>query len=251
MSARIITVYSTKGGVGKTTTAVNLAWLAAADGNRTLLWDLDPQAGATWLLDVRQKVRGGAEAIIVGDKSIAKAIRSSSIAGLDVLPGDGTYRDLDITLDGAKKSSSRVARALKPLRDDYDVIVLDCPPGSSLVAENAVRTADVVVSPLSPALLSLRAHDQVGAFVEESAPGTPVIAFLNLVDRRKKSHREAADALPGRTRAISDIVVPASVVVERMAERHAALGDYAPGSPAGRAYAALWHAVAHAPRARR
>ncbi|WOF24498.1 ParA family protein [Microbacterium betulae] len=244
--SRVIAVFSTKGGVGKTTTAVNLAWQAAADGSRVLLWDLDPQAAATWLLSVRQKLRGGASAVLSGDRSIAKAVRESSIDGVDVVPADATYRGLDIVLDGAKRSSTRLARALKPLRGDYDVIVLDCPPGASLVAENAIDAADVVVAPLSPSLISLRSFDQVRALIADQGGGASLVAFLTMVDRRKKSHREAVAELPSRVPEITDIVVPFSVLAERMGERHAAIGAFAPRSGAARAYAALWHRVAHA-----
>src|SRR5262249_30999025 len=126
VSARVIAVYSTKGGIGKTTTAVNLAWQAASEGRSVLLWDLDPQAAATWLLRVKPKLRGGVTALMRGKQPAHKAIKASEVDGVDVLPADESYRDLDISLDAAKKSDSRIAAALKPLRKDYDVIVLDC-----------------------------------------------------------------------------------------------------------------------------
>ena len=149
MAATVIAVYSTKGGVGKTTTAVNLAWQAASEGREVLLWDLDPQAAATWLLQVKPHLRGGAEALVRGRKPANKAVRESKLERIDVLPADESYRDLDIALDAAKKPSSRVTEALRPLRRHYDVIILDTPPGASLVAENALRAADVVVLPSS------------------------------------------------------------------------------------------------------
>ncbi|MBP2435467.1 ParA family protein [Microbacterium amylolyticum] len=243
MPPHIITAYSTKGGVGKTTSAVNLAVLAAEEGNRVLLWDLDPQAAATWLLGVKQKLRGGAEAVILGEKSLERATRPTAVRNLEVLPADLSYRDLDVALDGHKRSSARLGRALEPLRDVYDVVILDTPPGVSLVAENAVRASDVVVTPLAPALLSLRSYDQVRAFIATQKTDARLVAFLNQVDRRKRSHRDAATELPARIEGMSDIVVPASVVVERMAERRAALQQFAPRSEAGRAFAALWHTV--------
>lgn len=244
--SRVIAVFSTKGGVGKTTTAVNLAWQAAADGHRVLLWDLDPQAAATWLLGVQQKLRGGAEAVLSGERSAAKAVRETSVDGVDVLPADASYRDLDIALDATRKSGSRLARVLKPLRDDYDVIILDCPPGASLVAENALHAADVVLAPLSPSLLSLRSFDQVRDLLAEEGSDAALVAFLTMVDRRKRSHRDAADELPSRVAEITDIVVPFTVVAERMGEKHAAIAAFAPRSEAARAYAALWHRVARA-----
>ena len=116
MAATVIAVYSTKGGVGKTTTAVNLAWQAASEGREVLLWDLDPQAAATWLLQVKPHLRGGAEALVRGRKPANKAVRESKLDRIDVLPADESYRDLDIALDAAKKSTSRVTEALRPLR---------------------------------------------------------------------------------------------------------------------------------------
>ena len=104
MAATVIAVYSTKGGVGKTTTAVNLAWQAASEGRDVLLWDLDPQAAATWLLQVKPHLRGGAEALVRGRKPANKAVRESKLDRIDVLPADESYRDLDIALDAAKKS---------------------------------------------------------------------------------------------------------------------------------------------------
>ena len=154
---KVVAVYSTKGGVGKTTTAVNLAWEAAREF-RVLLWDLDPQGAATFLLQVKPKVKGGVGALVSGDTKVGDVIRSTSNDALNVIPGDASYRDLDLVFDSAKKSERRVARILEKVADDYDVVILDCPPGASLVAENALFSADAVVVPLVPSPLSMRRH---------------------------------------------------------------------------------------------
>jgi chromosome partitioning protein len=246
VSARVIAVYSTKGGIGKTTTAVNLAWQAASEGRSVLLWDLDPQAAATWLLRVKPKLRGGVTALMRGKQPAHKAIKASEVDGVDVLPADESYRDLDISLDAAKKSDSRIAAALKPLRKDYDVIVLDCPPGASLVAENALLAADVVVLPLVPSALGLRSLQQVRDVVREVDRKLPLVGFLNQVDRRKRAHREAIEQLPAAEKSIIPIFVPATVIVERMGELRAPVGAYAPTSEAAQAYAGIWKAVRRA-----
>jgi len=239
----VIAVFSTKGGVGKTTTAVNLAWLGADEGHRVLVWDLDPQAASTWLLGARAKLRGGAEAVMTGERPVLKAVRESAWERIDVVPADASYRDLDIALDHAKKSSSRIAEALKPLRKEYDVILLDCPPGASRVAENALRAADVVVMPVTPTAIALRSIDQARELMDDLGRKRRIVAFLNQVDRRKRAHADAAETLPQQDKAFTDIVVPASVVVERMGENRAPLGAFASRTPAARAYAALWYAV--------
>jgi chromosome partitioning protein len=89
---KVIATYNIKGGVGKTATAINIAYLAAKDGYRVLLWDLDPQAAASFLLRVRPKVKGGSKALIAGKRTVDDAIKATDFDNLDLLPADFTYR---------------------------------------------------------------------------------------------------------------------------------------------------------------
>ena len=239
---KTVAVYSTKGGVGKTTAAVNLAWEASRD-YRVLLWDLDPQGAATYLLEVKAKVRGGVDALIRGKSEMSHAIRATAYPNLDVLPADEGYKDLDLVFDAAKKPTQRIAKVLETVSDEYDVVILDCPPGASLVADNALHAADLVVLPLVPSPLSLRSLDQVNAIVAASARPAQVLAFLSMVDRRKLSHRTAAELLPQEHREVVDFVVPSSVMIERMGSERAPVGIYAGGSEAASAFARLWALV--------
>ncbi len=239
---KIVAVYSTKGGVGKTTAAVNLAWEAAKEF-RVLLWDLDPQGGTTFLLQVKPKVKGGVRRLVTGQSKVSHAIRSSDYDNLDVLPADASYRDLDLVFDHAKKSEQRVAKILEHVEGDYDVVILDCPPGAALVAENALFTANAVVVPLVPSPLSMRSLQQVKEFVAASVSKARVVAFLSMVDRRKTVHREAVERLPKAQASVTDVVVPATVQIERMGTLRAPIGTYAPNAEAARAYHELWTRV--------
>lgn len=239
---KVVAVYSTKGGVGKTTTAVNLAW-EAAKHFRVLLWDLDPQGATTFLLQVRPKVKGGVGGLVTGRHKVTSAIRSTDFEGLDVLPADASYRDLDIVLDQAKKSEHRVAKILKDVERDYDVVILDCPPGAGLVAENAVYSAHAVVVPLVPSPLSMRSLAQVEEIVAASESKARVVGFLSMVDRRKTGHRAAVEHLHTAHASVTDIVVPATVTIERMGTDRAPIGVSAPSAEATRAYAELWARV--------
>ena len=110
---KIVATYNIKGGVGKTAAAVNLSYLAAADGQRVLLADLDPQAAASFLFRVRPRVKGGGAGLIRGNRELDKAIKGTDFDGLDLLPADFTFRNLDLILDTTKKPTQRLARLLR------------------------------------------------------------------------------------------------------------------------------------------
>lgn len=245
-AVKVIASYSVKGGVGKTTTAVNLAWQAAALGLRVLVWDLDVQGAATYLLRVKPKIKGGTSDLITGETNASKALRDSANPLISVLPAEEGARNLELILDSAKKSSQRVTKVLNEVADKFDVAILDVPPGASLLAENVLRAADVVVLPLQPSPLSLRSLEQVDALVAETAKPPVIVGFISMADRRRASHRDAIEQLPAKRTEVSPIVIPATVIVERMGENRQAVGEYAPHSEAAAAYAQLWQAVAKA-----
>src|SRR6476620_8015007 len=127
-AVRVLATYGIKGGVGKTSAAVNLAAIAATSGRRTLLWDLDPQGAAGFLLKVKPKVKGGSAGLLAGRRDLDDAIKSTDIDRLELLPADVTARNADLALEDTKRPVRQVGRLLKPLADDYDVVILDCPP---------------------------------------------------------------------------------------------------------------------------
>jgi chromosome partitioning protein len=241
---RVVATYNIKGGVGKTSTAVNIAYLAARGGLRTLIWDLDPQGSATYLFRVKPKVKGGGTAIVAGRRTLHEALKGTDFDHLDLIPADFSYRHLDFDLDSTKRPSDRIRRLIAPLKDEYDVVILDCPPSVSLVSENIVHACDVLLVPLIPAMLSVRTYDQLIDFMDGMPGRKPqVLAFLSMVDRRKKSHREFADQLPHDRASVVAEVIPNRAVIEQMAQERAPVPVFAPTSPAAASYEALWARV--------
>lgn len=239
---KTLATYTIKGGVGKTSTAVNLAYLAAKDGLRTLVWDLDPQGAATFLLQVKAHVKGGSSALVSGKRPLLEAIKSSAHPGVDVLPGDFSFRNLDVLLDDAKRPTLQVRRLLEPLAAHYDVVVLDCPPSISLVSENVFAASQLLLVPLVPTTLSLRTFDQLTDFVAAmDKPRPRVRAFFSMVDRRKRLHLDLMREVPLQHKGILETSVPADSAVERMGLTRTPVVASHPSGRAALAYRLLWH----------
>jgi cellulose biosynthesis protein BcsQ len=232
----VLATYNIKGGVGKTSAAVNLATLAAHGGAQTLLWDLDPQGASTYLFRVKPKIKGGGAKLVRGKTDADGQIKGTDTEGLDLLPADFSYRHMDLALDGAK--TNRLNRVIKPL-DEYEYVFLDGPPSISLVSENVFEAADALLVPIIPATLSSRTLEQLHDVL---SGGPKVLGFFSMADRRKKLHRDLMDELAARYDVL-ETVIPNSADVERMGARRAALVDFAPKSRAGRAYTDLWEEV--------
>jgi hypothetical protein len=122
-TVKVLAVYNIKGGVGKTSTAVNLAYLAARDGYRTLLWDLDPQGSATMMLDAKPRARGGLRSLLRAKKGLQDAICDTEYEGLSVIPADFADRKVEAVLSGERAPRRRITRLLAPLEDEFDLIV--------------------------------------------------------------------------------------------------------------------------------
>jgi cellulose biosynthesis protein BcsQ len=236
----VLATYNIKGGVGKTSAAVNLAVLAARDGAPSLLWDLDPQGGATYLFRVKATVRGGAEKLLRRRTEAASVVKGTDEPGLDLLPADFSYRHMDLALDGFKRPTRRLARVLAPLVADYQYVFLDCPPSISLVSESVFEAADALLVPVVPATLSARTLAQLDAVL---GGGPQLLAFFSMVDRRRRLHRDVIEQLRAERPDLLNTAIPVSAEIERMGAQRQALCAFAPRGRAALAYRALWTEV--------
>ena len=236
----IIAISNIKGGVGKTTTAVNLAYLSAAAGWRTLIWDLDPQGGATYLLGSDAVLSAGAKDLARGRVEPSELIVETPYEGLDLLPGDMKLRRMDVHLSERKHPTERLLKMSRGLRGRYSALFIDCPPGMSLVSENVMHAADALVVPLLPTPLSARMLEQLFEFI--AARGwndMNVLPFFSMVDRRRALHKETIAELRARCPAILEPEVPYGSEFERIAARRAPAESYAPASAPAETYRAL------------
>jgi chromosome partitioning protein len=236
----VLATYNVKGGVGKTSTAVNLAYLAARGGSTTLLWDLDPQGASTYLFRVKPKIRGGGRKLVRLKTDVDDVIKGTDYERLDLLPADFSYRHMDLALDSTKRPTNRLAKVIAPLRDEYEWVFLDCPPSISLVSENVFDAADALLVPIIPATLSSRTFEQLSRLVQG---GPHVLAFFSMVDRRKKLHGEVMEQLRADNASVLHAVIPTSADIERMGERRSVIAEFAPRSRAALAYEALWEEI--------
>ncbi len=238
----IVSLYNLKGGVGKTASCVNFAYMAAMDGYKTLLWDLDPQGAASFYYNAQPKKKGSAKKIIEHTISLEDAIMSTSYEGLDIIPADISARKLDLLLDD-KSSKKQLRSLLKWVQQDYDFVFIDCPPGFSLLADNIFFASDIMLMPVIPTTLSVRTYQIVkDYFKDKEIDLAKLMCFFSMVDIRKNMHKDVMDELV-KDKRFFQYYIPYLSDIEKMGVNNAPVEAFAPSSYAKTCYRALWNEI--------
>jgi len=244
--ARVYVLANQKGGVGKTTTAVNLGALLASYGKRVLLVDADPQANATSSLGIDKNAVGRCiYDVMVGGEAMANVITLTSCKGLDLVPSAPILAGADVELVNLAGREMRLRRAIEQIQARYDFVLLDTPPSLGMLTINALTAADGVIIPVQCEYLPLEGLSQLLQTVERVRQSlNPTLEIRGLVmtlyDARTNLGREVISEVQGHFPSrIFRSVIPRSVKLSEAPSYGEPINSYAPDSSGGKAYAAL------------
>ncbi|PFG73353.1 ParA family protein [Tepidiforma thermophila] len=244
MGARIVSLVNQKGGVGKTTTAVSLAVALARRGQRVLLVDLDPQANATSALGVLCSDRPGVYDAILDETPIAECIARVEEEGVDLVPSSAELSGAEVELVPVLARERRLANALQPVREQYDWVLIDCPPSLGLLTINALTASDSVIIPVQCEYMALEGLSRLMETLElvrrNLNPGLSILGvILTMFDPRTRLAQQVVDEVRGHFPQTFATIIPRSVRLSEAPSHGQSIFRYDPGGRSAAAYEAV------------
>jgi chromosome partitioning protein len=250
MDKTVIAIANQKGGVGKTTTAINLAAAFALQGQRVLLVDLDPQANSSIsYLDPVSIDYSAYDLLIDGVQSVEHSVYGTTVQGLDIVPARISLAKVEAKLVGDFDAPFRLKDRIEPLKREYEVIIIDTPPTLGLITVNALVAATHVLIPIQSSYFALEGTDDLLETIEKvKARPNPNLKVLGVVvtlhDRRTTLSREVYDQIKGVFGAsLFDTVITRSVRLEESPAYKESIFTFAPSSTGAVEYAKLCEEV--------
>ena len=244
MGARVLVFVNQKGGVGKTTTAVNLAAGLVKRNQRVLLVDLDPQGNATSASGVEASERRGTYEMLLDDVPAAEAVVLSE-EGFGVIPATAALAGAEVELVPVMARERRLARALAPILGEYDWVFIDCPPSLGLLTINALTAGDAVVVPVQCEYMALEGLSRLTETLElvrrNLNPALAVAAVvLTMFDARTRLAGQVADEVRRHfPESVMQTVIPRAVRLSEAPSHGQSIFRYEPGGRGAQCYGAL------------
>jgi len=253
VAAPVIAVANQKGGVGKTTTAVNLCAALAELGHRILLVDLDPQANATSGLGVEKSPGGSAYLPLLGEAPLPEKIQATRFKGLDLIPSEIDMCGVEVELTRMEDYAFRLREAMKPLREGsgHRLIFIDCPPSLGVLTVNALTAADFLLAPVQCEYYALEGVSMLIELTEQirSSAMNPRLKLLGILmtmfDARTKLSRQVVeDVREHFGELVFETVIPRTTRLAEAPSHGMPIMDYDPYSVATAAYQVFAQEVA-------
>lgn len=240
----VVSFINQKGGVAKTTTAINVAAQWAKAGKKVLLIDLDPQSSATRAIFGDADFENTIYDVLTEEIDAQEAVVSSEAFGIDVIPSEIMLSGIEIILASKFGRESILKRCLAEIKDQYDIVVIDCSPSLGLLTVNALMASQDIVIPICPEYFSLKGIDLILETLKHIHTGLGhKVEVRGIIISKYRSRRIVekviSDLRTNYTIPVFDNFIPESIVVEEAHHRHLPMLQYSPKNPAGQALANL------------